>query len=696
MNDLLPKLDESTRLAVPPIVADGDRHPQDADDCASTTPTPAGEPVSVSFSDPMPDGSDEQLTDSQLKEAHQRRAVLLDAVVLLQQGATLEAAAAHAGTNAPKLCRLLKLAGNSDDPKATAADKAWRLIEGPIADLAPGRSDGRPADWALMLELETFTAKLRSIYVATIGASHDYRVGADRRSASIATTLERMAAEPECPPALALKLRRGSKPICLVRYLRKITPELEAAIRGPKKAQLHGVVSRRDHTARLPDGTRADLPAGYLIELDDMSSNQPFWYDGPSGPGISRQGLYARDPISGRWLGVELVARPREAYRAEDILRFLRRLMTEFGKFSVLRMEQGIWRARTIRGHSVTGGEEEFERPGMGDQDRALLQDGLEALGIRVRYEHSPRGKGALESSFNHLQTVLATFTQDLVNIGRHAGEFDAGAKALRRARAGSHTPDQLGFAHIDVLADRIEQAMAWCNARIKGRSESPDDRWARDLAARPLPELTPRDLAAFLPATRELTVRGLRLTTVVDGTPHDFRCPLLAELGDGFRMFIRFDPTEPTLGAALYNRETSSANHFGWKAGEFVGWAAWEMPGPQLDVTPDETAGLRIRNTREIYGVGPEADAGFSGRRQQEKWVRTAVRVLPRPGQPAVKAASARDGRGNVAERTDGARVRTETSPRPAPRAAIDSRNSAAADPRLREFLEEDELQAP
>jgi hypothetical protein len=696
MNDHLPTFDESTRLALPHHADFGDRQPQDAADCASQLPMPAGDPASDTFPEPMPDGSDESLTDSQLKEANQRRAILIAAVVLLQQGATLDAAAASAGTNAAKLCRLLKLAGNSDDPRASAADKAWRLIEGPIADLAPGRSDGRPADWAVLLELETFTAKLRSIYLATIGTSHDYRVGADRRSASVATALERMAAEPECPPALALKLRRGAKPICLVRYLRKVTPELEAAIRGQRKLQLHGVVSRRDHTARLPDGTRADLPAGYLVELDDMSSNQPFWYDGPSGQGISRQGLYARDPISGRWLGVELVARPREAYRAEDILRFLRRLMTEFGKFSVLRMEQGIWRSKKIIGFTSAGAEEWIERPGGGDQEKALLQDGLEALGVRVKYEPSARGKGSLESSFDHLQMVLATFTTDFVNIGRHAGEFEAGAKALRRARSGSHTPEQLGFAHIDVLADRIEKAMAWCNARIKDRPESPDDRWSRDLAARPLPELTDRDRAVFLPEMRELTVRGLRLTATVDGTPHDFRCPLLAELGDGFRMSIRFDPTEPTLGAALYNRETSSANHFGWRVGEFVGWAAWEMPGPQLEVTPNEVAGLRIQNTREIYGVGPEADTGFSARRRQEKWVRTSVRVLPRPGQPAVKAASARDGRGNVAEVTAGARSRSEAPQRPTQRQAIDTRNSAAADPRLREFLEEDELQAP
>jgi hypothetical protein len=686
--------DESTRLAPPHDPGTGHRIPPAAGPWTSEIPSPGSGPATATFPAPMPDGSEHELTDSQRKEAHKRRALLIGAVVLLQQGASLDAAARSVGTTAVTLCRLLKLASNADDPKATSADKAWRLIDGPLADLAPGRSDGRPSDWEVLLELETFTAKLREIYVATIGSSHDYVAGSDRRSASVAMALERMAAESECPPALALKLRRGAQPVCLVRYLRRITPELENAIRGQRKLQLHGVVSRRDHTARLPDGSRVDLPAGYIVELDDMSSNQPFWYDGPEGPGISRQGLYARDPISGRWLGVELIARPREAYRAEDVLRFLRRLMMEFGKFALLRMEQGIWRARKIRGFSTSGDEEKFARPGMADDQRALLQDGLEALGIRVKYERTPRGKGALEKSFRHLQDVLATFTTDFINIGRHAGEFAAGAKALRRARAESHTPEQLGFAHIDILADRIERSMAWCNARIKGREQSPDDRWSADLAARPLPELTARDLAVFLPEMRELTVRGLRLVATVDGTPHDFRCDLLAELGDGFRLYLRFDPTEPTLGAALYNRETSSANHKGWRDGEFVGWAAWEMPGPQFEATADEVRGLTVRSTREIYGVGPEADAGYAGRRRQEKWMRSASRVLPRPGQPAAKAATGRDGRGNVAEVSVGTAQRATPEIRPAQRTAMDARNTAAADPRLREFLD-DEFQS-
>lgn len=594
------------------------------------------------------------ICDDQLKEAHARRAILLGALPSLERGESLAVAAEAARTSTASLCRLLKLAEPVSALGASHADKAFRLVNGPIETLAPGKPPGLVCEFREVLTVSKAADKLMEIYLSTIGASGDYMTS-DRRTAKLATALCRFAEEPECPRDLAARLRTGYQPADFVRFLRKITPEIEARLRGPKHFQLHGSSSRRDMTLRLPDGTRAELPAGFLIEFDDMSINQPFWVAGPDGaPQISRQGLYARDVKSGRWLGFELIARPREAYRAEDILRFLRRLMTVYGRFDALRLEKGIWRARSIMGHRITETgaiEEEWNRPAMSDADKARLQDGLEAIGLQIHYVSSARGKGGIESGFNHLQTIVATFSVDRVNIGRHAGEFEFGAKQMRRVRSESHTPGVLGFAAMNDLAGRIEQAMGYINKTAMGRTgEAPDTTWTREIQTRALPLLAERDLAAFLPVMREVTIRGLMVASSVDGRRFDFRAPILAELGDGFRLFLKFDPSEPTLGAALYNRETSSANHHGWSEGQFIGFAAWEIPGPQLEIDATAARGLVIQSVEELYGAGAE-DEGHAARKQADKFVTTSFRALSRPGQPALAASTKRDGQGRVSK---------------------------------------------
>lgn len=540
----------------------------------------------------------------------------------------------------------------------------WRLIKrreagkSLVPDFHKAGRKPKHAHFATLLEIEGVRQKIDTLYVATFGASSE-SAASGRRTGKLSVAIARFAEEPECPPDLAEKLRTGFIPKPMVAYLRRITPEIEARFRGEKNFKLNGIVSRRDQTIRLPDGTRAHNVSGFLIEFDDMSVNQPFHVQLPDGTWLlSRQGLYARDVKSGRWLGVELVARPREAYRAEDILRFLRRLMMIYGKFDVIRLERGIWHARALKGWKVTphGVEEEaIVRPDMAPEEQARLQAGLQAIGIHIQYVTSAHRKGALESSFNYLQTVLATYTTDLVNVGRYAGEFEAAAKRVRQARAESHTPDQLGFAPVDVLADRIEQAMAFINKRARGgdAANSADAIWLRDMAVRPLPPVTEIDLAAFLPEVRERAISGGRITVQVDGMVHDFRADLFARLGQGYRVFVRFDPGEPTLGAAIYNREQGSANTFELRQGDFICFARWEMPGPQIDLP--EARGLAAVTTQALYGVGAEEDDGYQRRKNQEKFVRTAFRALPRPGQPAIKSAEVRDGHGNFARVADG-----------------------------------------
>jgi hypothetical protein len=518
---------------------------------------------------------------------------------------------------------------------------------------------GRKSGWEIVLKNEDFCVKLMDIYLATMGASGG-NVLRGRRTAKIATTLTVMATEPECPPELAVQLQRGKFPVCLQRFLKRITPELESRFRGSKHFQLNGITSRRDLTLRFPNGERAEMPAGFKWVFDDMSVNQPFWCEADGKILFSRQGLYAIDHRSLKWLGKMLVARPREAYRAEDILRFLRGLFLAYGgKPDVIVFEQGIWKARKIHGYKLNEfgqpDECDFERGDMLDGEKHLLMDGLSAIGIKVIFATSAHGK-IIEGCFNPLQTQIAIRTREFANIGRHAGEFEIPCKRLARVRYNqadggnrpTHAPSFLGFAPMYVLSGRIDDALQFLNAKSNSRGEIPDEIWTADIAKRPLFQNERNDAAVFLPEVRERRIDGGRVTVTVNGMTHDFREPWMIEFGSGYKVFCRFDPAEPSRGAAIYNREKGSNNFKGFRNGHFLGFAQWEMPAPSVDVQGD-VRGITPRPVEDFYGEGA-IDGGDSIRKKQSRLVATAFSALPRPGQPAVKMNELRDGEGRVA----------------------------------------------
>lgn len=643
-----------------------------------------------------PSETSETLTPNQLQVARARMQILIAAWPVLERGGTVAEAAQLAGVATASLWKILALALPHVGNTSRLRDRAWHLINGPTEALAPGRHTGRKCKWSDLLADSEVQEHLRRLYAATLGASGRPKTQ-DRHTGSLALTLVRFADFDACPPDLGAKLRRGYQPAPFLKWLRQeFSPEIEAKLRGAKHYSLHGPIARRDKTVEGPDGQRYEFPAGWLIELDDMSVNQPFWVERPDGSVIlSRQGLYAYDVRTGRWLSFDLVARPREAYRAEDILRFLRRLCLDIGKPKVLRLEQGVWKSKVIKGLAITPSgevqEEEWIRPDADPGEEAKLQDGLAAIGTKLEYMYRSNGK-TIEGAFDYLQDVVATMTPEWVNIGRHAGEFEHGAKALRRARSGSHHPRELGFAPMGALADRISEAMAWINARpVKGEEASRDEQWVKTRHGIPSSPLTRLDLAAFLPTRRERMIAGGAVSPEVDGQRFDFRSELFAELGDGYRVFISFDVCEPTLGAAIYNREAAGnpRNFRGWTEGQFIGWAEFEPMSPQLRVEAELVVGM-VPVGMDQYGDDPKA--GMKMRRIQERWHATQYRALPRPGQPTVKAATVRDGQGNVATAEAGttSTPATHADPKPRRTPVAHSRNSAQEDARLREFLEE------
>lgn len=637
-----------------------------------------------------------------MKVAAERRALLVGALPLFVEGLTQTDVCRALGCSAASLSRTLALAG-----AGTPLERCERLLARPLEELveAPRRSGGR-SDFEVLLESAELQQEVRELYLATLRASSEPMTHR-RHTGSMALALKRLADHPACPDWAREKLRRGAQPAPLLRFLRHITPELEQLVRGERKFRLHGPSAQKDNTLRLPDGRRARMLAGFRVVMDDMSTNQPFYCDivergVVTQTILSRQGLYAMDEATWRWLGVELVARPREAYRAEDILRFVHRLMALHGKFDVLVLEQGIWAARSIAGYKVVEGGVEYEaaeRPEMAAEERANLAAGLRGIGVQIDYVTSARGK-TIEGAFGHLQPVLATFTRDFQNIGAHAGEFERAAKMLRRVRAGSHHPETLCFAPMDILRDRIVDAMQWINARKRdcvGGSSS-DEAWMRDMGLRELPPLADYERAVFLTGIRERELRGgaIHFSASLTGYPFSFRAgEVFAELGDGYHVIVKFDEGNPAVGAAILNNEPpdNPRNARRLRPGQFLCWAEFELCAPRAEVTDLPAGHVAVE---DYYGLGnPLAyDHGDAELRKQKRWLRSAAAVLPRPGQPAIKSSTLRDGRGNSLDvNGDQPRPRSAALPDAAARARSRAESPAHYQPKARTVGEDEEL---
>jgi hypothetical protein len=557
------------------------------------------------------------------------------------------------GTSAPTLSRLVKKFGKLTDAELTPER------------LAPEKTGGRDCSWEFLLKDEGVRKKLLELYVATMGASSAAAAN-DRRTAKIASALRHFTYEPECPDKLKPRLLEGYQPTAFVSFLRgSVTPETEMAIRGPKHAQLYGASARRDWTCRLPNGDRFETPAAYTLSMDDMSENHPFYIDLPSTLNsqpstiLSRQGLYAIFAKHKFWQTVELVARVRESYRAEDILRTFYGICLAIGGVPpFVEFEQGVWKARMISGWKREGEwlvEEVVTRPGMAENEMATIASGLGLCGCKVSYKRSAHTKH-IETHFNPLQTDIAVIARRFQHIGRYAGEYELPGKQLRRVRAGSHHPSELNFASQAELADCIAEAMRRSRllpSGIPGKTRE-DAHW-EDLQRVGLLPLNGRLFAACLPGDmRKTTLRNGYINAELRGHDYQFRDEKFAALGDGYELFYKIDETNPNAGIAVFNRtsQSNSANFQGWQPGEFMFVAPRELPGPKMELS-SAPAGVEIYTVEERYGTGA-VDRGDMGLRKQKSFVATQARHAPRPGQVGTRTASARDGRGNVVEVTN------------------------------------------
>lgn len=673
------------------------RHPHE-------TPTGAGDTLPAALRDAS------SLPPKAMAIAAGRRALLVRALPLFEAGLVQTETAQRLGCSDASLSRALALGGKG----GTAVERCRRSLGLGLREMVRVPSQAaRPSDFEVLLGDRVLMAEMRSLYLATLHQSSE-AMGVGRHTGSMRLTLRSLADCPRCPAWAAERLKAGAQLVPLLRELRRITPELEQLVRGERKYGLHGPHGQKEKVLRLPDGRVARQLAGYRVVMDDMSLNQPFWCDRVERGEVvetvvSRQGLYAMDEATWRWLGFDLIARPREAYRAQDILRFVHRLMDEFGKFDVLVLERGIWRAKAIRGYRAAGkdaveDEGDVLRGEMSAEEQANLADGLRAIGVQIAYQYSPRGK-AIEGAFRYLQDVVAVKTRDWMNLGAHRGEYERSARMLRRIRSGSAHPSAVGAAPINAMRDRVLEAVQWINAEPREFLgwQSSDALWARDMRLRTLPRIEDFERAVFLPELRRRMLRGgaIHFGPEVTGYKFSFRAAeLFAELGDGYRVQIRFDPSDPTRGAAVLNDEPSDATRNLRRArpGQFLGWAPFELAAPTADV--DELPPGHVA-VDDYYGLGAGVDIEDTELRRQKKWHRTAGAVLPRPGQPALRVGSVRDGDGQAAEvadrntdkHGDAETRRRGASEWRAPEATASRRPAACRaedDPELREYLEE------
>lgn len=484
------------------------------------------------------------------------RSKLESALALIATGLSCKKAAARVGV-----------------PNATLARWVSRVAEcgGDVDEALAPRETGRPVIFAPN-EFEVSLARWyrlnkESLTVAAYFFARDERVRPEIREV-IESIEERALAqgkEEQWPDS--------------VRRAFRVTEQERADFRGKKHAQQCEMITRRGMFEILADGSSREILPGETWELDDYSANQPYVFKDPSSGGLllGRQVLACRDLSAARWLGFDHIGRERDAYRGEDILRYIERLVRAWGKPKRLRLERGSWESSAVHGIEVEGISGRW-----GD-----LRDI-----IAIEHVFKSKGKGIIEGGFNVLQRWLGHTGTD---IGRSRGEFEEATKRLRQAQSTGADPLSLGFITQEKSSILHEEAAALINSRPMRRDHLDERVSAEDLVARMGWHTTVLSSAEewyFRPYKIQRTVRAgtvnvspgngwpkmyFKLNGVADGIHFE----------NGHQVLIAYDPARPELGAWVCNGDKSARNREGWRMGQVLLTAAPEMGlAPQFNAS--------------------------------------------------------------------------------------------------------------
>lgn len=337
-----------------------------------------------------------------------------------------------------------------------------------------------------------------------------------------------------------------------------VTKEEVDQFRGKKAWQQSEMITRRGMFETLEDGTSREILPGDTWELDDYSTNQPYYYHQPETGKITtcRQVLAAKDLASASWLGFDHIGRERDAYRGEDILRYIERLVRSHGLPRKLRLERGSWDSSYIHGIEVEG----MEKP----------WGGLDDL-MEIKHVFKSKGKAIIEGGFNGLQRWLG---HTGIDIGRKRGEFEKAAKRLRQSRNVKTDAKALGFLSQEKSSMLHAEAAKVLNSRQMKRAHLNERVAPEDLIARHgwnTRELHEDDAWYFMPCKKLRIVSGGHVEVKPDGgwAPLAFTVNGIIDglhLENGHKVLIACDPLRPELGARICNADQSSKNreHFG------------------------------------------------------------------------------------------------------------------------------------
>jgi hypothetical protein len=565
-------------------------------------------------------------SESQLIEAHRREKLLEQFGALMhgKRSLSLNAAARELGEAVSSLCRYRQY---------YAARGFDGLIPKPIAGRKP------------LAELnEEHQREVHKLVVQT-----DPNTGT-RISVSMALRL--FAHSDKCPDHISeviLKPRASKHSITpTLKRQARVTAETKMLHRGNKNFALGAYSQPRSLTWIDNAGVERPILPGDVDERDDMTLNQPWfveWEPDGTDPCAEKFGvkllrgqlLVNIDVGSQRGLSFELLARPHDAYRADDIWAWIGRDYREIGlpRFGE-RMERGIWEAKAIHGIPIAPGQ----------WDHTVRLGGLGSLGVRRITSYSPHTK-SIESFFNSLQKVLGCTG---VQVGRRRGEFEKATKDWLACRAGKKHPRECGFLHADELVRRIANAIQFLNTEPREGEVYrgiPDELWKEHVNDnKPLRTLDPAQSWIFHPVKREVAIRDgmVRCKFAENDCSYFFTNPeIFAELGRGYRVICCFDPAAPESAVIFDNesgarRKTDGTLRAGVAAGSQICVAELVERVPQYSALD-----------------GFDDRIGYERRRRFTAQCRKAYRAIALPGSRGASA--------NVVRNAAGDESRIETS---------------------------------
>ncbi len=568
-------------------------------------------------------------TPHQLEEARRRQA-LVDA---LPRYASLKAAAEGLGEPIANLSRYRK---------------AYQAGGGSLESLIPKTDNaGRPPLAVILTDDEIAFAKRYQLELESLPLAIEYLADSPVCSHRTRELLNRYRDSRDYPPSLYQALR--------------LPEEVWAAYRGKKQAQGTTFVTRRGMFMLDAQGQRREIVSGDIIEEDDVSVDVPYFVTLPDGTfRVGRQVLMARDVRSGAFRGAVAVARERDSYRAEDIVRFNKWLIESHGLPGRFRFERGKWESDAIRGLELPDGRR---------------WGGLAQL-VPVDPQYSSNGKGGIESSFRMWHKLLGLYG---VRIGKTRGEYEQPSADMMAVNDGKKHPRECGFIPWEDVLHAFNEAGKKYNGRAhydrhSGETLAPDDIWWRDMQARQgkrLPVCPPEYGFHFLPVKRIVgvgTTQAGHVSVSVEGyrQPFMFQCAGIGPDGREFpflerkhRVIVCFDPHEAAAGAQIFNLDDTARNRGGFRLLEKLFTAPLAVDRPQFDLS----------------GRARAEDPTVQARKIRDQQVRASFTSLGVFGKGARRVQHSHDGDGRTARVESGAaplsRMESPAAPAPAPKPA-------------------------